>query len=70
MEAVSRTHRRAPVASLAGLALLLVHFTAELPEERYLAEQFGDAYGKHAATVSGMDEGQRVGRGRAPRGLT
>jgi protein-S-isoprenylcysteine O-methyltransferase Ste14 len=32
-------------------ALVLVHFTAVLPEERYLAERFGDAYRAYLASV-------------------
>ncbi len=32
-------------------ALVVVHYTAVLPEEKYLSERFGDAYQKYAASV-------------------
>jgi protein-S-isoprenylcysteine O-methyltransferase Ste14 len=32
------------IAGLALVTLLVIHFTAVLPEERYLAEKFGDSY--------------------------
>ncbi len=39
------------IVLLAASALIVVHYTAVLPEERYLAERFGDAYFRYAATV-------------------
>jgi len=39
------------VVMLSLPALLVVHYTAVLPEERYLADRFGDAYSKYIASV-------------------
>lgn len=32
-------------------ALIVVHYTAVLPEEKYLSERFGEAYQRYAASV-------------------
>ena len=42
---------RAAVMFLALAALVLVHFTAVLPEERYLQEQFGEPYSRYKSRV-------------------
>jgi protein-S-isoprenylcysteine O-methyltransferase Ste14 len=39
------------IVALAPAALLIVHFTAVLPEEAYLAEKFGDGYLRYKAAV-------------------
>ncbi len=39
------------IAVLAPLVLLAVHFSAVLPEERYLEEKFGEPYRQYKATV-------------------
>jgi protein-S-isoprenylcysteine O-methyltransferase Ste14 len=39
------------VVVFAPAFLLIVHYTAVLPEERYLAETFGDAYDRYRAKV-------------------
>ena len=39
------------IVLLAATALIVIHYTAVLPEERYLAERFGDAYSRYAASV-------------------
>ena len=39
------------IVILALPALLVVHYAAVLPEERYLAEKFGDAYNRYTASV-------------------
>lgn len=39
------------VSLLAPVALLGVHFIAVLPEERYLAEKFGESYRGYVARV-------------------
>jgi protein-S-isoprenylcysteine O-methyltransferase Ste14 len=39
------------ILALAPLALLLVHFTAVLPEEAYLAARFGEDYRRYQAAV-------------------
>ncbi len=39
------------IAVLAPLAFLAVHFSAVLPEERYLEEKFGEPYRQYKATV-------------------
>jgi protein-S-isoprenylcysteine O-methyltransferase Ste14 len=39
------------IAVLALLALLIVHFSAVLPEERYLEEKFGEPYRQYKASV-------------------
>ena len=39
------------VVMLSLPALLVVHYTAVLPEERYLADRFGDAYNRYTASV-------------------
>jgi protein-S-isoprenylcysteine O-methyltransferase Ste14 len=39
------------IAVLAPLALLVVHFTAVLPEERYLTAKFGAAYTEYTSRV-------------------
>jgi protein-S-isoprenylcysteine O-methyltransferase Ste14 len=35
----------------APIALIVVHYTAVLPEEAYLGAEFGEAYGKYKAAV-------------------
>jgi len=42
---------RAAMMLLALGALAVVHFTAVLPEERYLQEQFGEAYSRYKSRV-------------------
>jgi len=42
---------RAAVMLLALAALVVVHFTAVLPEERYLQEQFGETYSQYKSRV-------------------
>lgn len=39
------------VSLLAPFALLVVHFIAVLPEEKYLAEKFGTRYGEYRSRV-------------------
>jgi len=39
------------IVMLALPALLVVHYTAVLPEERYLVDRFGDAYSRYTAAV-------------------
>ena len=39
------------VVLFAGVSLVVVHFTAVLPEERYLAETFGEAYDRYRTSV-------------------
>jgi protein-S-isoprenylcysteine O-methyltransferase Ste14 len=39
------------IVVLAPLALLIVHFSAVLPEERYLEEKFGEPYRRYKASV-------------------
>lgn len=39
------------IVLFAPLALALVHYTAVLPEERYLSERFGEAYRQYLARV-------------------
>jgi len=39
------------ICLLAGFSLLTVHFIAVLPEERYLAEKFGDSYQGYVGKV-------------------
>jgi len=39
------------MVALAPLALVLVHYTAVLPEERYLTARFGDAYRQYLSRV-------------------
>jgi protein-S-isoprenylcysteine O-methyltransferase Ste14 len=39
------------IALLAPVALAVVHFTAVLPEEKYLAEKFGEPYVAYKARV-------------------
>jgi protein-S-isoprenylcysteine O-methyltransferase Ste14 len=36
---------------LSAVSLLVVHFTAVLPEEAYLTEKFGDSYTRYRASV-------------------
>ena len=42
---------RAAMMLLALAALAIVHFTAVLPEERYLQEQFGEPYSRYKSRV-------------------
>jgi protein-S-isoprenylcysteine O-methyltransferase Ste14 len=42
---------RAAVMLLSLAALAVVHFTAVLPEERYLQEQFGEPYSRYKSRV-------------------
>ncbi|TMB07285.1 MAG: hypothetical protein E6J66_18440 [Deltaproteobacteria bacterium] len=42
---------RAAMMLLALAALAVVHFTAVLPEERYLQEQFGEPYSRYKSRV-------------------
>ena len=49
---------------LAPASLLAVHHTAVLPEERYLAERFGEPYLAFLRTVP-----RYLGRGSMPRGV-
>ena len=39
------------ISLFAAPALLIVHFVAVLPEERYLSEKFGESYKTHLAQV-------------------
>jgi protein-S-isoprenylcysteine O-methyltransferase Ste14 len=49
--AVSAFSQRAWIAVLAPVALLIVHFTAVLREEAYLADKFGEPYLAYKAKV-------------------
>jgi protein-S-isoprenylcysteine O-methyltransferase Ste14 len=48
---VSALSGHAFIALLAPVALAVVHFTAVLPEEKYLAEKFGEPYLAYKAEV-------------------
>jgi protein-S-isoprenylcysteine O-methyltransferase Ste14 len=44
---------------LAAVALLIVHFIAVLPEERYLKEKFGSSYEEYRTRVGRYIGGDR-----------